>query len=91
MHMYVQVHVHRLLQYNRIYTSIEKVCRQCQKIPVSQQQRTCTCTMLALSSSVLFVSYGRYVAEKLNKISVNTKMCYKTSHRDSQTACKTKQ
>ena len=70
MHMYVQVHVHRLLQYNIIYTSIEKICRQCQKIPVSQQQRTCTCTMLALSSSVLFVSYGRYVAEELNKISL---------------------
>ena len=47
--------------------------------------------MLALSSSVLFVSYGRYVTEKLNKISENTKMCYKTSHKDSQTACKTKQ
>ena len=37
--------------------------------------------MLALSSSILFVSYGRYVTEKLNKISVNTKMCYKTSHK----------
>ena len=43
--------------------------------------------MLALSSSILFVSYGRYVTEKLNKISVNTKMCYKTSHKDSQTGC----
>ena len=41
--------------------------------------------MLALSSSVVFVSYGRCVTEKLNQISVNTKMCYKTSHKDSQT------
>ena len=47
--------------------------------------------MLALSSSIWFVSYGRYVTEKLNEISVNTKMCYKTSHKDSQTGCKTKQ
>ena len=47
--------------------------------------------MLALSSSIWFISYGRYVTEKLNKISVNTKMCYTTCHKDSQTGCKTKQ
>ena len=27
----MMIHVHRLLQYNIIYTNIEKICRQCRK------------------------------------------------------------